>query len=219
MSKLFKLLSILSITASVSFWSCKGDQGDQGPAGPQGPQGIAGTNGTNGTNGKDGANGANGTNGIDGKDGKDGKDGNANVQSFQHTVKVDDWKDVDVAGVGSGETSRWGGVAITNSLITADKFVMVFVKQGEILKALPISYTKDMDNSLERLDYGYKTGQVELYYRYQTQMFAGQVRLKPNSDLTFDVVATSKTIGAALERSGVNMKNYNDVMNFISKSL
>jgi hypothetical protein len=212
MNKLVKLLSIFALATTVSFWSCKGDQGIQGPIGPVGPQGVAGTNGTNGTNGKDGKDGVNGTNGTN---------GNANVQSFQATVKATDWKEVDVTGVGNGVSSKWGGVAIPNSLVSTDKFVMVFVKNGETLKALPILYTKDFDNSVERLDYGYKTGQVELFYKMQSQLFGtnGSTSYKPNGDLTFDIVCTSKTVGAALEKSGVDMKNFKEVMNFLSTSL
>lgn len=210
MNKLVKLLSIFALATTVSLWSCKGDQGLTGATGPVGPQGTAGTNGTNGTNGKDGSN------------GKDGINGNANVQSFQATVKSTDWKEVDVTGIGNGVSSKWGGVAIANTLIATDKFVMVFVKNGETLKALPILYTKDFDNSTERLDYGYKTGQVELFYKMQSQLFGGSngtVGYKPNGDLTFDIVCTSKTVGAALEKSGVDMKNYKEVMNFLSNSL
>lgn len=207
MNKLVKLLSIFALATTVSFWSCKGDPGEQGPVGPAGPTGAAGTNGTNGTNGKDGTNGTN------------GKDGNANVQSFRATVKVDDWKEVDLTGVGNGVTSKYGAVSIPSTLITTEKFVMVFVKSGESLKALPIVFTKDLDNSVERLDYSYKTGQVDVYYKMTTQLFGGTPTYKPNAELTFDIVTTSKTVGAALEKSGVDMKNYKEVMNFISTSI
>jgi hypothetical protein len=207
MNKLVKLLSIFALATTISFWSCKGDQGEQGLQGPIGPQGTPGTNGTSGTSGTNG---------------KDGKDGNANVQSFLATVKADDWKEIDVTGIGNGVSSKWGSVAIANALVTTEKFVMVFVKNGVTLKSLPIIYTKELDNSVERLDYGYKTGQVELFYRYQSQLFGGTggtTILKPNGDLTFEVVCTSKTVGAALQKSGVDMKNYKEVMNFLNTSL
>ena len=185
MNKLFKLLSILTIAVSVSMWSCKGDPGVNGIDGAKGEKGDTGATGATGAAGKDGTNGTNGTN---------GKDGNANVKSFTATIKASEWKEVDVTGIGSGVTSKWGGATIKNDLIAADKFVMIFVKQGELFKALPITYTKDMDNSLERLDYGYKTGQAEVYYRYQSQFFGGTAVYAPTSDLTFEVVCTKKTI-------------------------
>jgi hypothetical protein len=210
MKKLVKLLSIIALSASTALWSCKGDQGEVGPKGDTGAAGVPGVNGTNGTNGKDGKDGVNGTN---------GKDGNANVVSFQVTVKPEDFKEVDVSGIGSGVTSKWGAVAVQNALVSTDKFVMVFVKNVDQLKALPITFTKDLDNSLERLDYGYKTGQVEIFYRYQTNLFGGTTTLKPGQDLTFDIVVTSKTTGALLEKSGVDTKNYDSVMNFLSTSL
>ncbi|WP_262925355.1 collagen-like triple helix repeat-containing protein [Lacihabitans soyangensis] len=212
MNKLVKLLSIFALATTVSFWSCKGDQGIQGETGPVGPIGPTGVAGPTGPTGPAGA---------VGPAGPAGANGNANVQSFQATVKSTDWKEVDVTGVGNGVSSKWGGVAITNALVSTDKFVMVFVKNGETLKALPILYTKDFDNSVERLDYGYKTGQVELFYRMQSQLFGtnGSTSYKPNGDLTFDIVVTSKTVGASLEKSGVDMKNYKEVMNFLSTSL
>jgi Collagen triple helix repeat (20 copies) len=212
MNKLVKLLSIFALATTVSFWSCKGDQGIQGVVGPAGPTGVAGPTGPTGPTGPAGAVGPAGPAGVN---------GNANVQSFQATVKATDWKEVDVTGIGNGVSSKWGGVAIANALVTTSKFVMVFVKNGETLKALPILYTKDFDNSVERLDYGYKTGQVELFYRMQSQLFGtnGSTSYKPNGDLTFDIVCTSKTVGAALEKSGVDMKNYKEVMNFLSTSL
>lgn len=212
MNKLVKLLSIFALATTVSLWSCKGDQGIQGETGPIGPIGPTGVAGPTGPTGPAGA---------VGPAGPAGANGNANVQSFQATVKVADWKEVDVTGIGNGVSSKWGGVAITNALVSTDKFVMVFVKNGETLKALPILYTKDFDNSVERLDYGYKTGQVEIFYKMQSQLFGsqGSQSLKPNSDLTFDIVCTSKTVGAALEKSGVDMKNYKEVMNFLSTSL
>jgi hypothetical protein len=200
MKKLVNLLSIVAISACVSMWSCKGDPGETGPQGAKGDTGAAGVNGTNGTNGTS------------------GKDGNANVKSFLVTVPSADWKETLVAGVGSNDTSKWGSVAVSNPLISTSAFVMVFLKNGEVLKALPLVYTKDIDNSLERLDYSYKTGQLELLYRWQSQIFGGQVKYKPDTDVTVEVVVTSKTIGAALINSGVNMKNRTEVMNFINSS-
>ncbi len=221
MNKLVKLLSIFALATTVSFWSCKGDQGIQGPIGPNGVAGPIGPTGPTGPTGPVGPAGPTGPAGVNGTNGTNGINGNANVQSFQATVKVDDWKEVDVTGIGNGVSSKWGGVAVQNALVSTDKFVMVFVKNGETLKALPILYTKDFDNSVERLDYGYKTGQVELFYKMQSQLFGtnGSTAYKPNGDLTFDIVCTSKTVGAALEKSGVNMKNYKEVMNFLSTSL
>ena len=210
MNKLFKLLSILTIAVSVSMWSCKGDPGVNGIDGAKGEKGDTGATGATGAAGKDGTNGTNGTN---------GKDGNANVKSCTATIKASEWKEVDVTGIGSGVTSKWGGATIKNDLIAADKFVMIFVKQGELFKALPITYTKDMDNSLERLDYGYKTGQAEVYYRYQSQFFGGTAVFAPTSDLTFEVVCTEKTIQGLLEKSGVNLKDYDAVMNFLNRSM
>jgi hypothetical protein len=50
-------------------------------------------------------------------------------------------------------------------------------------------------------------------------LFGGTTTLRPGQDLTFEVVVTSKTVGASLEKSGVDLKNYKEVMNFLSTSL
>jgi Collagen triple helix repeat (20 copies) len=207
MKKIVKLLSILSISASVGFWSCKGEQGEVGPKGDQGVQGTAGSNGTNGTNG------------ANGKDGVNGKDGNANVEGFSHSIKVADWKDVQVTGIGNGVSSKWGGVAITNAKITTEKYVVVFVKAGQELKALPLTYTKGANESIERMDYGYQAGQLNVYYRTQSSFFTDDPTTKPLTDINIEVVLTTKTIGALLEKSNVNLNNKDAVVDFISKNM
>jgi hypothetical protein len=201
MKKIVKLLSIM--TLAVGIWSCQGEQGPVGPAGTTGEKGASGTNGTNGTNGANG---------------KDGINGNANVKSFQYTAKVADWKDVLVTGIGNGVSSKWGSQVITNTDVSTEKFVMLFLKAGDEYKALPLTYIKDDNQSLERLDYGYKTGQVNVYYRSQSQLFGGTVELKPLSDLSLEVVLTTKTAGALLGKSGIDMKDYGKVMDFLSKN-
>jgi Collagen triple helix repeat (20 copies) len=204
MNKLVKLFSIIALSASITLVSCKGDKGD---VGPQGNAGTAGKDGTNGTNG---------TNGVAGVVGAAGKDGNANVISIQKTVAPADWADQIVNGIDGSAGSTWGAYAIKDAAITTGKYVVVFVKNGEELKALPIVYAKDVDNSFERLDYGYKTGQANIYYRRESKLFGGEIVKKPSVSLTFDVTITTKTIGAALEKSGVNLKSKKDVMEFIS---
>ena len=200
MKKIVKLLSIMTLL--VGIWSCQGEQGPVGPAGTTGEKGANGTNGTNGTNGKDGL---------------PGKDGNANVKSFQHTAKVADWKDVLVTGIGNGVSSKWGSVVVTNSLVATDKFVMAFLKSGDEYKALPLTYIKDDNLSLERLDFGYKAGQVNVYYRAQSQLFGGTVEYKPLSDLSLEFVVTEKANVGLLNSSGIDLKNRDKVVDFLSK--
>lgn len=204
MKKLFKLLSVLSVSASLFFVSCKGEPGKDGLPGPAGTQGPPGKDAPLAKDGKDGA---------------PGLAGNANVKSYTHTAKVADWKETDVAGIGNGVTSKWGSIAITNADVTTDKFIFLFVKSGTQLKALPIVYTKELDNSVERLDYGYKTGQVEIYYRNQTSLFgpAGPDAFKPIKDIDFEYVVASKS-PASLVKAGVNVKNYNEVVNYLGQN-
>jgi hypothetical protein len=206
MKKIVKLLSILSIAASVGFVSCKGEQGEIGPQGGIGPTGAAGSNGTNGTNG------------TNGKDGLNGKDGNANVVSFSASIKPGDWKEVQVTGIGNGVSSKWGGFAIQNALVTTSKYVVVFVKAGQELKALPLTYTKGLNEEIERLDYGYQTGQVNIYYRSQSAFFTSDPTIKPLSDIDVEIVLTSKTVGAALEKSGIDRNDREAVLDFISRN-
>jgi Collagen triple helix repeat (20 copies) len=204
MKKIVKLLSIMTLV--VGIWSCQGEQGDVGPAGATGEKGGPGVAGPTGPAG------------VAGPAGAVGPTGNANVKSFQYTAKVADWKDVLVTGIGNGVSSKWGSQVITNADVTTEKFVMLFLKAGAEYKALPLTYIKDDNQSLERLDYGYTTGQVNVYYRAQSQLFGGVVEYKPLSDLSLEVVLTNKTAGALLSKSGVDMKDYDKVMDFLSKN-
>jgi Collagen triple helix repeat (20 copies) len=204
MNKLVKLFSIIALSASITLVSCKGDKGDQGAPGPQGIAGVAGTNGTNGTAG------------AVGKDGTNGKNGSTNIVSFQKVVPVASWIKVTRSGVGGSATSEWGGSTILDPSITTGKYVQVFLKNGEEFSPLPISFTKDLDNSLERLEFGYKTGQLNIYYLSQTKLFGGTPTLKPSTDLTLDVLVIEKNLAGALEKSGVNMKSRKDILNFAS---
>lgn len=211
MNKITKLLAIVALAASTTLWSCKGDTGETGPQGAQGPQGPQGPQGN------PGATGPVGPAGPQGPKGDPGVDGNANVQRLAFTVTVDKWQPKEISGVGTGATSTWGVAELANAAITTEKYVVVFVKTNDgFLQALPITYSIDMSGAYERLNYGYKAGVVEVQYRLDTQLFGVQFFTRPNFDLEFDVVLTTKTIGAALERSGVDLKNYKAVMDFIA---
>lgn len=144
--------------------------------------------------------------------------GNANVQRLAFTVKVSDWKNKEIAGAGTGATSTWGVAELKNDAITTEKYAVVFLKTNDgYLQALPTTYSIGMSGAYERLNYGYKTGSIEVQYRLDTQLFGGnKPELAPNKDLNFEVVLTTKTIGAALEKSGVDLKNYNAVVDFLS---
>lgn len=211
MNKITKLLAIVALAASTTLWSCKGDTGETGPqgaTGAQGPQGAQGPVGPVGPVGPAGPQGPKGDNGLD---------GNANVQRLAFTVKVGDWKDKEISGIGTGATSTWGVAELADPAITTEKYAVVYVKANDgFLQALPTVFSIDMSGAYERLNYGYKTGIVEVQYRLDTQLFGVQFFTAPNNDLEFDVVLTTKTIGAALERSGVDLKNYRAVLDFIA---
>lgn|GEM_PF-935443 len=205
MNKITKLLAIVALAASTALWSCKGDTGETGPQGVQGPAGPQGLKGDQGPQGNKG------------DKGDVGPMGNANVQRLAFTVKTGDWKAKEISGVGIASTSTWGVAELKNDAITTEKYAVVFVKMNDgNLEALPTTYTIDMSGVYERLGYGYKTGVVEVKYRLDTQLFGGRFDTAPNRDLEFDVVLTTKTIGAALEKSGVDLKNYNAVVDFIA---
>lgn len=211
MNKITKLLAIVALAASTTLWSCKGDTGETGPQGPQGPQG------TPGAVGQTGAPGATGPAGAKGDKGDKGDTGNANVERLAFTVTTDKWQPKEISGAGIGATSTWGVALLENAAITTEKYAVVFLKTNDgFLQALPITYSVDMSGAYERLNYGYKAGAVELQYRYDTQLFGVTFETKPLKTMEFDVVLTTKTIGAALENSGVDLKNYNAVMDFIA---
>lgn len=204
MNKFFKLLSIFFLSASVVLVSCKGDEGPQGPAGPQG---TAGTNGTNGTNGSDGADGADGTDGID---------GNANIKSFDATIAVTDWSNVEVPGIGSGTTSTWGGAAYMNAEITSDKALFVFVKSGDEKFALPMTLIKDVDESVESLNFSYANGQANVYYKRRTALFGGTPTYVPDGPINLEFLVMEKSFVAAMKAAGVDTQNRNAVVNYMN---
>ncbi len=207
MNKFVKLLSVIALSATVSFWSCKGDTGPQGLQGIQGPAGPTGAQGAKGDKGDTGATGA------QGEKGTDGLNGNANVKSFTQTVAVGDWSIVDFAGLGSSNTSSWGGVALVNSLVSADKGVFVYVKSGENKVALPISIAKDLDGSNETYQFSYKTGQVSVYYRAVSK---GAPVYAPEYVTEFEVLVMEKTLASKMDAAGIDGRNYNEVVNFVN---
>lgn len=205
MKKVFRLLSVLLLPAAVVLSSCEGPvgpQGDQGSQGAQGPQGIAGPTGPAGAQGPVGPAGTNGIN------------GNANVRSKEATVNAADWQRVDVAGIGTATTSVWGGVAITDADITADKTVSAFVRSGTRWVALPVEYIKDADGSREYMGYSYQTGSVQFLYR--SIATDGTRTFAPTGAVQVKYITIQQTFGQAMQNAGVNMKNHDDVMNYIN---
>lgn len=217
MKKVFRLLSVLLLPAAVVLSSCEGPvgpQGDQGSQGPQGIQGVPGVAGTPGLVGPVGPQGTPGINGTNGTNGTNGIDGNANVRSKEATVNAADWQRVDVAGIGTATTSVWGGVAITDADITADKTVSAFVRSGTRWVALPVEYIKDADGSREYMGYSYQTGSVQFLYR--SVATDGTRTFAPTGAVQVKYITIQQTFGQAMQNAGVNMKNHDAVMNYIN---
>ncbi|MFB0908930.1 MAG: hypothetical protein QMB03_11775 [Spirosomataceae bacterium] len=214
MKKVFKLLSVFLLSAAVSLTSCEGpvgpqgDQGSQGAQGPQGGQGIAGAVGPAGAVGTQGTSGTNGTNGTN------GKDGNANVTSKEVSVSPSDWKVVQIAGIGTNTSSTWGGVLVSDAMITADKTVQAFVKLGTKWQALPIEFIKDGDGSKEYMSFGYQTGSVQFNYRQVA--LNGTRTYAPTNSVDVKYITIQQTFGQAMQNAGVNMRNYNEVVDYIN---
>ena len=201
MNKITKLLGILALVASTSLWSCKGDtgpeglKGDTGAAGPAGPVGPAGPAGPVGPTGPK------------------GETGNANVQSFSFTAKATDWVNVDFAAVGTGATSTWGVSTFSNAAVTTEKEVRVYHKSNDNKREpLPIWNSIDMNRSVELVQHVSESGKVHIKYRFETNLFGGQVVYKPTSDLNFEIILITKTISQSLKNQGVDLNDYNAVM-------
>jgi hypothetical protein len=207
MNKIVRLFSVLALASTVSFVSCKGDQGDPGPQGQTGPQGPIGPQGVKGDQG------------TQGTQGVQGVTGNSNVKSFTATVAVADWSNVDVPGIGTATTSKWGGAMVSNALVTADKAVLAYVISGENKYSLPLTYSKEINGSVESLQFSYKTGQVNLYYKSQTSLFGGSTSYKPENALNFKIIVIEETIVASMKSAGVTLTDYNAVMNYLGKSV
>jgi hypothetical protein len=223
MKKVFKLLSVFLVSAAVSLTSCEGPigpqgdqggQGAQGPTGQAGPTGAVGPAGAVGPQGTVGTDGTNGTNGTNGTDGTNGTNGNANVTSKEVSVSPADWQQVQVAGIGTNTTSTWGGVSISDVEITADKTVQAFVKSGADWRALPIEFIKDADGSREYMGFSYQTGAVQFIYRQVTT--DGTRTFAPTGSVTVKYITIQQTFGQAMQNAGVNMRSYNEVVNYIN---
>ncbi len=212
MNKFYRLLSVVTLALSVALWSCKGDQGPQGPAGPQGAQGPTGSTGAVGATGATGAVGATGATGATGTS---GKDGNANVKSAEVTVKTTDWKTVDAAGIGTGNTGLTGAFEVANANITAGSIVFASVKVGDQWLALPRIVVKETDGATEQVNFGFQTGKVTFYYSSQTAAIGGIKSYKPQTDLTFNYVTIEKTLRLSMEAAGVNLKSREAVNSYL----
>lgn len=198
MNKITKLLGIFVLAGLTTLWSCTGDTGPQGPQGPQGIQGI------------------NGNDGKDGKDGINGKDGNANVESYQFVAKAGNWVEVEFAEVGTGTTSTYGVNSYENDAISTEKFVMVYHRPNDHQRdALPITNISDTNGSVETVGFQWQNGRVDVKYRMRTQLFGGTTIYAPTNDINFEIVLTTKTIVGAMKDNGINLNDYDAVMDFI----
>ena len=72
---------------------------------------------------------------------------------------------------------------------------------------------------MESLQYSYKTGQVNLYYKSQTALFGGITSYAPESSLKFKIVVIQETLAAAMKAAGVSLEDYDQVMNYLGQSV
>jgi hypothetical protein len=206
MSKLVRFLSVAVLGLSITFWSCKGDPGPAGATGATGATGAAGPTGVAGPAGPAGV------------AGPVGPVGNSNIKLKTVSVKKADWREVDVAGIGTASTSKSGGVTVTDADVKANMFVLAYVKSGNGWLALPVVLFKETDNSSERLNFAYETGKVSMYYRFQSNLTTpATVKTAPDIDLDFQYIILEKTLGVVMENQGVNLKSRDAVQNFLAK--
>jgi hypothetical protein len=208
MNKFYRLLSVVTLALSVALWSCKGDQGPQGPAGPQGaqgPTGAQGPQGATGATGAVGATGATGATGAAGTNGTNGKDGNANVKWAEATVAAADWRTVDAAGTGTGNTGQVGAVEKIDANISASSIVMAYVKIGTQWVSLPRVVVKETDGSTEQVGFGFETGKITFYYSLKAA--GGTMSFKPQTSLVFGYSTIEKTLLANMKAAGVNLRS------------
>ena len=72
---------------------------------------------------------------------------------------------------------------------------------------------------MESLQYSYKTGQVNLYYKSQTALFGGITSYATESSLKFKIVVIQETLAAAMKAAGVSLEDYDQVMNYLGQSV
>jgi Collagen triple helix repeat (20 copies) len=196
MNKFYRVLSVVTLTLSIALWSCKGDQGPVGPAGATGAQGAAGPTGATGAAGPAGPAGAVGATGAA---------GNANVKGSEVTVKVADWKTVDVAGIGTGTTSKAGAFEVKDANIKASTYVQAWVKVGTEFRSLP------RITAIENVDYAFATGKLTLTY------FGAGNTYAPQTDLVFSYVTIEKSNLANLQADGVNLRSRDAVLTYLQE--
>ena len=205
MNKFYRVLSVVTLTLSVALWSCKGDQGPVGPAGATGSTGAAGPTGATGPAGATGATGAIGATGATGAA---GTNGNANVKGSEVTVKVADWKTVDVAGIGTGTTSKAGAFEVKDANIKASTYVQAWVKVGTEFRSLPRL------TAVEDVDYAFSTGKLTLNYLGYTTT-SNVFVYAPQTDLVFSYVTIEKSNVLNMQAEGVNLRNRDAVMTYL----
>jgi Collagen triple helix repeat (20 copies) len=218
MKRIIRLFSVITLSLSVALWSCKGDQGLTGPIGTPGATGAAGPTGATGVAGAVGATGVAGATGTAGTNGTNGKDGNANVKATDFNILTTDWKNVDVAGIGTATAVASGAFQRLDVGIDATIVVLAYIKQGTTFTALPLTLVKDTDGSYERLSFGQQVGSVTFYYRRTSSILGSAAVLKPDTDISVRYVKLQATQGRLMEQRGVDLNNYDSVMSYLQNN-
>ncbi|MFB0946316.1 MAG: hypothetical protein QMB24_09265, partial [Spirosomataceae bacterium] len=88
-------------------------------------------------------------------------------------------------------------------------------KLGTKWQALPIEFIKDGDGSKEYMSFGYQTGSVQFNYR-QVALNGRTVTYAPTNSVDVKYITIQQTFGQAMQNAGVNMRNYNEVVDYIN---
>ena len=200
-NKILKLRNLIILLSVAVFMSCEGPQGPLGPVGPAGPQGPAGPTGATGPAGQDGA------------------DGNANVKIISLLSDDITW----VEGTYLGRPSLTYSLAApeVNDDIINHGAVLGYCYMFEEWYALPIMWESEDGSIRQYILHTFSPNTINLY-AYQTfDLVEPSVVEKYRFLLITDYTITNpkgtaaeKAIIEKLEKAGVDVNNYYEVMTY-----
>ena len=204
---MFKLMNLAILVAFIGFVSCEGPEGPEGPAGPKGDKGDTGATGATGADGADGA---------DGATGAAGQNGNANVKTINLLSTDITWAEGDYLGRVANTFT------LTNDAVNAD-----IIDHGAVLGycklavwyQLPFTWEDIGGSYTEHILHTYSLNNITLY-AYQTDgvLDPGAITEYRFLLITDNTVAKGasdkKDILTKLNEAGVDLSNYNDVMDY-----
>ena len=200
---MFKLMNLAIMIAFLGVVSCEGPEGPEGPAGPTGATGPAGPAGQTG---------------AAGQNGEDGQDGNANVTIINLLSSDIEWTEGEYLGRAANTYS------LTNDAVNEDIIdhgVVLGYLKLDVWYQLPFTWEDIGGTYTEYILHTFSLNTITLY-AFQTNgvLFPTSVTDYRFMLITDNTVTGSKgdsaekDILSKLNKAGVNVSNYYEVMDY-----